>query len=128
MKYQKEGRYTWRHNSALHFTASSIKDIKDLFLSVNHQGLCSICIITVEQFRPDMLLFTANSILYIIELTVGFETNVDKITSRKYEKCRKLIQELSSNYHGVEFVNTSIITLGIFGNSCDVYIQMHKDP
>ena len=31
------------------------------------------CIITGEQFRPDMLLSTANNILYIIELTVGLE-------------------------------------------------------
>ena len=125
--YLEEGRYTWRHNSALHFIASTLNDIKDTSLFVDLPGFLSPCIITGEQFRPDMLLSTANNILYIIELTVGFETNIDNNASRKYEKYRNLIQELSSNYHEVKFINISISSLGIFGNSCDAYIQMYKD-
>ena len=74
-----------------------------------------------------MLLSTANNILYIIKLTVGFETNIDNNASRKYEKYRNLIQERSSNYHKVKCINISISSLGIFGNSCDAYIQMYKD-
>ena len=74
-----------------------------------------------------MLLFTAANILYIIELTVGFETNIDNNASRKYEKKHSLIQELSSNYHEVKFINFPISSLGIVGNSCDAYIQMYKD-
>ena len=74
-----------------------------------------------------MLLFTASNILYIIELTVGFETNIDNTASRTYEKYRCLKQELSFNYHEVKFINISISSLGIFGNSCDAYIQMYND-
>ena len=74
-----------------------------------------------------MLLSTANNILYVIELTVGFETNIDNNASRKYEKYRNLIQELSSNYHKVKFINISISSLCVFGNSCDAYTQMYKD-
>ena len=74
-----------------------------------------------------MLFSTANNIRYIIELTVGFETNIDKNASRKYEKYRSLKQELSSNYHEVKFINISISSLGIFGNSCDANIQMYND-
>ena len=74
-----------------------------------------------------MLLSTANNILYIIELTVGFETNIDHNACRKYEKYRNLIQVLSTNYHKVKCINISISSLGIFGNSCDAYIQMNKD-
>ena len=74
-----------------------------------------------------MLLSTANIILYIIELTVGFETNIDNNASRKYEKYHSLKQELSPNYHEVTFINVSIGSLGIFGNSYDSYIQMYKD-
>ena len=73
-----------------------------------------------------MLVFTAANILYIIELTVGFETYSDNNASRKYEKYHSLIQELSSKYYEVKFIN-SISSLGIFGNSCDAYIQMYKD-
>ena len=90
-------------------------------------GFLSPSIITGEQSRPDMLPSTANNILYIIELAVGFETNIDNNASRKYEKYRNLIQELSSNYHKVKFINISISSLGIFGNSCDACIQMYKD-
>ena len=100
----------------------------DTSLFVDLPGFLSPCIITGGQFRPDMLLSTANNILYIIELTVGFETNIDKNASRKYEKYGSLKQELSSNYHEVKFINISISSLGIFGNSCDAYVQMYKDP
>ena len=113
--------------TALHFIVSTLKDIKDTSLFVDLPGFLSPCIITGEQFRPDMLLSTASIILYIIELTVGFETNIDNNASRKYEKYPNLIQELSSNYHKVKFINISISSLGIFGNSCDAYIQMYKD-
>ena len=88
--------------------ASILKDTKDTPLFVDLLDFFSLCIITGEQFRPDMLLSIANNILYIIELTVGFETNIDNNTSRKNEKYCNLIQELSSNYHKVKFVNISI--------------------
>ena len=58
---------------------------------------------------------------------MGFETNIDNNASRKYENNCNLMQELSSNYHEVKFINISISSLGIFGNSCDAYIQMYKD-
>ena len=58
---------------------------------------------------------------------MGFETNIDNNASRKYEKYRNLIQELSSNYHEVKLINISISLLGIVGNSFDAYIQMYKD-
>ena len=101
-------------------------DITDTPLFVDLQGFLSPCIITGEQFRPDMILSTANNILYITKLTVGFATNIDKNAIRKYEKYRNLIQELSTNYHKVKFINISISSLGIFRNSCDAYFQMYK--
>ena len=48
------------------------------------------------------------------------------IISFKYEKYRSLKQALLSYYHEVKFINVSISSLGVFGNSCDAYIQMHK--
>ena len=107
--------------------ASTLKDIKDTSLFVELSGFLSPCIITGEQFRPDMHLSTANNILYKIELTVGFETNIDNNASRKYEKYRNLIQELSYNYHKVKFISISNSLLGIFGNSRDAYIQLYKN-
>ena len=37
------------------------------------------------------------------------------------------ILESQSNYHEVKFINVFVNSLGIFGNSCDSCIQMHKD-
>ena len=58
---------------------------------------------------------------------MDFETNIDNIESRKYEKYCTLKQELSSNYHEVKFIYIFISSLGIFEKSCDAYIQMYKD-
>ena len=65
--------------------------------------------------------------LYVIELTVGFETNIDNNAGRKYEKYHSRKQELSSKYHEIIFINATISSLGISENSCDAYIQMYKD-
>ena len=125
--YLEEGRCTWRHNSALHFISSALKVIKDSSRFFDLTGFFSSCIITGEQFRPDIFLSTTNNILNIIELTVSFETNIDNNATRKYEKYRSLIQELSSSYHKVKFIDISITSLGIVVNSCHAYIQKYKD-
>ena len=122
--YLKESRYTWRYNSVLHFIASTLKDIKDTSHFFDLPGLLYPSIITGEKFCPDKLLSSANNALYIIELPVGFETNIDKNASREYKKCRGIRQEQLSYYHEVKFINFTISSLGIFGNSCDAHIQM----
>ena len=125
--YLTEGRYTWRHNSALNFLASSLKNTRECFLYADLNDYLSPCIITGQELRPDMLISTSKNILYIIELTVGFETNIENNATRKSEKYRKIAQDLSFNYRNVKFVNLSISSLGIFGKSCDSFIQMCKD-
>ena len=86
------------------FYCLNLERYQDTSLFLDLPGFLSPCIITGEQFSPDMLLSTANNILYIIELTVGFETNTDNNARRKHEKYRNLIQELSSNYHKVKCI------------------------
>ena len=75
--YLEEGRYTWRHNSALHFVASTLQSVRFSSLYADLPGFLSPCIITVDQLRPDMLLSIGKTTLYMIELTVGFETNLN---------------------------------------------------
>ena len=72
----------------------NLKDIKHTSLFAGFPAFLSSCIVIGEQFRPDMLLSTANNIPYIIEFIVGFETNIVKNASRKYEKYRSLKQQL----------------------------------
>ena len=88
--YHEEGRYTWRHNSALNSIASYLKNIKDSSLFAGIPGFPSPCIIAGDHFRLDMPLSTANNILYIVELSVSLETNIDSNANRKYEKYRSL--------------------------------------
>ena len=71
-----------------------------------------------------MVLSAADNILYIIELSVSFETNFDNNGDRKYERYRSFKHELSPKYHKVEFVNVFISILGILGNSFDKFTQI----
>ena len=49
-------------------------------------------ILTGKRLRPDILLTTADKCLYIIELTIGFETNIDSNPQRKEIKYRLLLE------------------------------------
>ena len=51
--------------------------------------------ITGDDLRPDMLILTSNT-LYVVELSVGFETNLNNNASRKFEKYRYLLHSLES--------------------------------
>ena len=60
-------------------------------------------------------------------MSVGFETNLDDSVSRKFAKYRCLLNDLTSKYRLVKFVNLSIGSLGNFGQSCDSFIQICSD-
>ena len=62
--------------------------------------------------------------IYILELTVGFETNLEVNAERKRAKYQSLMETLKSKYTDVKFVNLSISSLGIFGLSCSSFIEM----
>ena len=90
-------------------------------------GFLSPCIITGDQLWPDMLISIGSAAIYIIELTVGFETNINLNAERKKDKYMQLTHDLSSKYHSVKFINLSISSLGIFGKSCNSFIAMCND-
>ena len=123
--YLEQGRFAWRHNSASKFLAQTLESVKSSNLYVDLQGYLSPCIITGDSH--DMLLITADKCLYIIELTVGFETNLDNNSERKEFKYRPLLRDLGNKYRLVKFVNLSISCLGIFGQSSDSFLQMCKE-
>jgi len=73
--YLNEGRYTWRHDSVLHLIASSLQGVTGTTLYADLPGFISPSVITGDNLRPDLLLAFKNTCLYILELTIGFETN-----------------------------------------------------
>ena len=68
-----------------------------------------------------MLLAIGKIILYVIEMSVGFENNLNMNAERKHEKYLQLTRDLSSDYNDVKFINLSLSTLGIFGKSSAFY-------
>jgi hypothetical protein len=65
--------------------------------------------------------------LYILELTVEFETNLKTNSDRKHEKYLTLITYQENIYDEVKFVNVSISSLGVFGESTNTLFDMLHD-
>ena len=68
--------------------------------------------ITCDNLRPDMVVINGQ-LLYILELTVGFETNIFKNAERKEQNYADLIKNLQGHreqnkYEKVLFVNLSL--------------------
>ena len=121
--YLEEGRYTWRHDSVLLFLSKMFAKAKDIQLFADLDDFDSPCMITGHSLRPDMLIIF-NQTLYIIELTVGFESNVNSNSLRKMRKYSELVDTFSRKYDAVKFVNVSMGTLGMLGTSCDTFNAM----
>ena len=75
--FLQEKTSTWRHYSVLQNIASSIPRDNLTELFVDLVGFQSPSIITGDQKRPDLII-RKNDILWILELSVGFETNIEK--------------------------------------------------
>ena len=100
---------------------------ESLYFHVDLPRYLSPSLITGDDLRPDMLISTSCNTLYVTELSVGFETNLKNNAIRKFTKYRYLLNDLSSKYRHVKFVNLLISSLGIFGKSCDSFSQMCDD-
>ena len=120
-------RFTWRHDSILNFLATTLQAVSDSSLYVDLPGYKSPSIITGDSYRPDLLLSTSSDCLYIVELTVGFESNLSKNVERKKIKYLELIREQRKHYNSVKFVNLSISSLGVFAKECTNFIAMLND-
>ena len=92
---------TWRHKSALDFIAQTLESIKPAQFCVDLPGYLSPYKITGDNLHPDILLSTADTTFYIIELTVDFETNLDNNAHRKEHKYRPLLTDLAKDYNKI---------------------------
>ena len=125
--YLSEGRSTWRHDSSLNFLASTFQHLNHCTFYVDLPQYFSPSLVTGDDLRPGLLISIPSNTLYVLELSVGFETNLDNNADRKFIKYCYLLNDLTSKYRHVEFVNLSIGSLGIFGQSCDSFIHMCSD-
>ena len=65
--------------------------------------------------------------MYLLELAVGFESNIKINSERKSDKYRPLILPLQEKYCNVEFINLSIGAVGIFDKSSTSFSSMLND-
>ena len=69
-----------------------------------------------------------NKVLYILELTVGFETNLKTNSVQKhYEKYLPLIADQKKKYNQAKFINVSVSSLGVFAESTKSIFDMLQD-
>ena len=55
------------------------------------------------------------STISVLELTVGFETNIDLNTKPKTNKYKEMLKSLENKFEKVNFINLSMRALGIVG-------------
>ncbi|CAB3992199.1 Hypothetical predicted protein, partial [Paramuricea clavata] len=79
------GRFTWRHNSILKTLARYLSSIKNnSLIYADIDGFDNPSVITGLEDRHDMLVLSnTKDTICVIELTVGFETNITKNCKRK---------------------------------------------
>ena len=102
--------FTWRHDSILNFIANVLLPV------VNDGSSLIPSIISGDNYRPDLLFLIQSKCVYILELTVGFESNLKNNAVQKKEKCMNLVKDITSNYRCVKFVNLSMSCLGVFSS------------
>ena len=108
----------WSDPELLNFLATSLKAVEGSSLYVDIPGFPSPSIVTGDGLRPDLLLKTKDNCLYILELMIGFETNLNNDVERKRLKYLSLVSDLRNHYKSVTFVNLSMSSLGIYASSC----------
>ena len=124
-------RFTWRHDSVVNFIATSLQPIingrSSLYADII--GYPSPSVITGDSYRPDLVIhhFESNDCLYVIELTVGFESNLKSNITRKREKYKDLIHNLNNDYKSVKFVNLSLGSLGVFSSDSSSFQDMMNE-
>ena len=89
---------------------------------VNIEGYPNPSIITGDEQRPDFA-FVEDDNLLLLELTVGFETNIKKNFNDKAKLYQQLLAKLSNKYK-VYYVNLSLGAIGMIGKDSLIMTAM----
>ena len=109
------------------YLANTFSSINQCTVYAELPSFLSPCLITGDSLRPDLLLFIENNVLYILELTICFDTHIQVNSLRNANKYTILIKDLSSTYSKVAFINLSMGALGIMGSFCDSFLSLLQD-
>ena len=92
--YLEDDRYTWRHNLVLLYLSTALSSYPNCLLYAY-----------LHSYRPDFVLISNNSTLYILELTSGYESNRQINSDCKALKYSSLVLDLKHAYSDVKFIN-----------------------
>ena len=121
-------RYTWRHNSVLLNLAHFLQPIvKKLYCDI--PSLLSPEIVTGTAVRPDLLVVDRMNNLYVIELTVGHESNTVANATRKAKKYEHVLNDsdLKRLHRKICFVNLVMTAISIYSKHSEEFFKMLKD-
>ena len=115
-----EKRWNWRHDSILLNTARFLAKIPGVtvYCDIENSEFLTPSVITGDEKRPDIVV-VKEKLCMILELTVGFETNIQKNTERKGNHYKDLITRLSTTYQ-VRFINLSMGAIGVIGKDSNL--------
>ena len=111
-----EGRWNWRHDSILINISRMLSKIPGVkvYCDVGESEFLNPSVITGDEERPDIVIIQDNE-CHVLELTVGFETNMLKNSKRKKTRYIGLIERLEKDFN-VTYFDLSMGAIGIIGN------------
>ena len=65
--------------------------------------------------------------MFVVELTIGFESNIAKNEVRKRNKYKNLTQSLKSSYDQVKYINLSLDACGIIGKGSKPFFDLLEE-
>ena len=95
---------------------------KQLVLYADIADYNSLAIITGPLKRPDIAIVNVNK-LYVIELTLGFETRITINAERKKRNYEQLCRQLRNNFDEVKYFNISMEALGLIGKDSQEFCK-----
>ena len=103
--------------------ANSIPRDQNITLYVDLDMFPSPSIISGDEQRPDIII-KRNNDLWILELSIGFETILEKNRNAKNLRYNTLIQRLKTMYRKVKFINLSLGAIGVYSKSQDTFSDL----
>ena len=82
--------------------------------------------ITGENQRPGLIVISNNK-LHLLELTAGYQTNIDLNSNRKEESHREFMGRLAELYNKAQFINLSMGALGLYDKTSASLIRFYSD-
>ena len=79
-----------------------------------------------DNLRKHLLLEIHDKFLYVLKLTIGYETVLTSNIARKDRKCQDFTKTLQYHYNNIKFLSLSISTLGVLSSHSIDFITMLK--